>query len=138
MYLAHSVNNFNIKNIFLLLTAVSFLIFMALTIKNYPGHISVYIIFTLVSHGLLFLGFYKNPIFFDAFIGIFLWLGFWFKFSYVVAFNDGVFPLSIGGFNGSGADFDHSLLITSVGISALILATVIRRIFFFKYPSKNP
>ena len=60
MYLAHSINNFNIKNIFLLLTVVSFLIFMALTIKNYPGHISVYIIFTLVSHGLLFLGFYKK------------------------------------------------------------------------------
>ncbi len=104
-----------------------------LTVTNYPGHVVVYIIFTILLNTLFILGFTKGKIFFDTFIGIFFWLGYWLKFSVRMAFFGGKFHEPVGNFNGTGAAYDHVLLVISCGVAALLLASIIRRKFFFSY-----
>ena len=72
---------------------------LALTIAalfQYKGHLYIYLLFSAASNLLLYFGFRKNAIFFDTFIGVFFWLGFWLKFSIRVAFMDGLFQESVG------------------------------------------
>ena len=38
-------------------------------VLKYPGDLTYYIVFSIVSNTLLYFGFRKNAIFFDAFIG---------------------------------------------------------------------
>lgn len=97
---------------------------------QYVGAAYVYLLFTVVSTTLLYLGFNKKAIFFDAFIGIFFWLGFWLKLTIRVGFADGMFFEHTGDFDGSGAAFDRGLLVASCGMAGLIVATLIRRRFF--------
>ncbi len=112
---------------------VCFLSFFALI--NYPGHTIIYTAFTIVLNALFVFGFTKDKIYFDTFIGIFFWLGFWVKYSLRVAFLGGAFqaPELIGKFSGTGAEHDHALLVVSCGISGLLIASLIRRRFFFSY-----
>ena len=103
----------------------------------YKGEGYIYLLFTVLSHLLLYLGFRKNAIFFDTFIGIFLWLGFWLKFSIRIAFMDGQFPVTaIGAFDNSAAEFDLALLVSSCGFLGLIVASYLREKYWFVYPSK--
>lgn len=120
------------KSIFFLASIVLF----TLAFREYIGDKSIYILFTLMSYLLLWLGFRVNAFFFDTFIGIFLWLGFWLKLSVRVAFMDGKFNQAVGGFDGSGAAFDQSLLIVSCGFFGLILASFVREKWLFNYPDK--
>jgi hypothetical protein len=90
--------------------------------------------FTITSNVLLYFGFRKNAIFFDAFIGVFLWLGFWFKTTMVLIFFESRFIEKVGNFNGSGLQFDNALLISSFAFTALIIASFVREKYIFKYP----
>ncbi|WP_227819328.1 hypothetical protein [Mariprofundus micogutta] len=111
----------------------------ALSIKaflQYSGQGYVYILFTIVSNLLLYFGFRKKAIFFDTFIGLLLWLGFWLKSSVRIAFLDGVFRQPTGMFDGSPAAFDQALLISACGLSGFLLASIIRERFIFNYPDK--
>lgn len=100
------------------------------TCTQYVGTVYVYVLFTAVSTTLLYLGFNKKAIFFDAFIGIFFWLGFWLKLTIRVGFTGGMFFEHTGDFDASGAAFDRGLLVASCGMAGLIVATLIRRRFF--------
>lgn len=102
---------------------------------KYPGQGHVYLLFTVISNVLLYLGFRKKALFFDTFMGAFFWLGFWLKLTIRVGFTDGLFHESTGNFDGSGAAFDHGLLVTSCGLFGLITITLIRERFFY-YPDK--
>lgn len=106
------------------------------TILEYTGNKSIYLLFTVVSNTLLFYGFRKNAIMFDAFVGVFFWLGFWVKLSIRVAFMDGQFRESVGHFDGTGGAFDYALLVSSCGFSGLIVASYIREKFIFVYPER--
>ncbi|WP_404359048.1 hypothetical protein [Methylotuvimicrobium sp. KM1] len=103
---------------------------------KYPGQGFTYILFTIVSNLLLYFGFRKNAIFFDTFLGIFFWLGFWLKLTIRVAFSSGVFHESVGFFDGSGAAFDRALLVASCGLSGFLLASYLKGKLFFVYPAK--
>lgn len=105
--------------------------------SQYEGQWHVYAMFTLLANALLFNGFRKRAIYFDIFIGIFLWLGFWLKFSVRAAFADGKFSEPTGAFNGSAGAFDHALLIASVGFAGLLAASFIRQ-RFFRYTDTPP
>lgn len=96
---------------------------------KYPGHGYIYILFTLIANALLYLGFIKKALFFDAFIGVFFWLGFWLKLTIRVGFVDGKFHEAVGNFDGSGAAFDRGLLVASCGLLSLILVSLIRHRF---------
>lgn len=110
---------------------MSFLAFL-----RYPGQGQIYLLFTVISNALLYFGFRKNAIFFDAFIGILFWLGFWLKLTLRVAFLDGQFHEPVGNFDGSGAAFDRALLVTSCGFTGLLAASFIREKYVFAYPDK--
>lgn len=107
-----------------------------LALLKYPGHAYVYVLFTILANTLLYSGFRKNAIFFDAFIGIFFWLGFWLKLTIRVAFMEGRFNEPVGNFDGSGAAFDRALLVTSCGFFALLVVSLIREKYVFTYPVK--
>ena len=113
---------------------------VALTIAGlfkYAGHSYVYLLFSVVSNTLLYFGFRKNAIYFDAFIGVFFWLGFWLKLTIRICFMGGQFQEAVGNFDGTGAAFDHALLVASCGMFGLILASVVRERFIFNYNKKS-
>jgi hypothetical protein len=102
---------------------------------KYSGNVCVFLLFTLTANFLLYLGFSKNAIFFDTFMGVFFWLGFWLKLTIRVAFFDGLFHEAVGNFDSSGIAFDRSLLVASCGLFGLIFVSLIRRKLFFNYPN---
>lgn len=110
---------------------------MALTIAGlfkYTGNSYIYVMFSVVSNALLYIGFRNNAFFFDAFIGVFLWLGFWLKLTVRVIFFEGLFHEPVGSFDGSGNAFDYALLVTSCGLFGLLVASFVREKFIFTYP----
>jgi hypothetical protein len=129
----------NFSDVPRILIALFWLTVLSLTglaLSQYQGQWQIYLLFTLSGNLLLYFGFRRNAIFFDTFIGILLWLGFWLKSSIRIAFMGGVIPGS-GGFDGSASAFDHSLLISSCGLIAFVVASIIRSRFIFNYPTKN-
>ena len=124
-----------VRYIYIFFSIISVLSVLALL--KYPGQTYVYIIFTVISNTLLYFGVRKNAIFFDTFIGVFFWLGFWLKLTYRVTFMDGIFQEGVGNFTGSGSEFDVALLVTSCGMFGLIAISYIREKYFFRYPQKQ-
>ena len=135
------INHFYIRRI---LASSGLYIFFALicglsffALVKYPGQSGYYVLFTVVSNALLYFGFRKNAIYFDTFIGIFFWLGFWLKLTCRVAFMDGQFHEAVGNFDGSGAAFDRALLATFVGFLGLLAVSFFREKYLFVYPQKT-
>ncbi len=127
---------YNVKIYFALFLLFCMVIFVQ-TSFNYVGNIYAYLLFTFMSFFLLFSGFRKNAIFFDAFIGIFLWLGFWFKFSFRVAYMDSLFNEGTGLFDGSGHSYNNALLAASIAFFAIITVSICREKYLFNYPDKS-
>ena len=96
----------------------------------------IYLFFSIISNYLIYFSFRKNSIFFETFLGLLLWLGFWFKFTCIIAFANGVFREGVGLFNYTPESFNETLLVSQIGILSFILAGYFREIFIFKYPSK--
>lgn len=103
---------------------------------KYSGHGYIYVLFTVISNALLYFGFRKNAIFFDTFIGVFLWLGFWLKLTLRVGFSSGLFNEAVGQFDGSGAAFDKALMVASCGLFGFLAVSFIRGKLSFNYPKK--
>lgn len=114
------------------LTALAFV-----TGINHLGSLYAYLLFTILANALLLNGLRKQALFFDTFIGVFLWLGFWLKFSIRVAFADGQFHESVGAFDGSAEAFDEALVVASCGFAGLLAASLIRQ-RLFRYPDNAP
>jgi len=124
---------FKISHLVLSIFCLAVCVLSFFTVVNYPGHAIIYALFTAALNGLFILGFTKERIFFDTFIGIFFWLGFWLKFSVRVAFMGGNFHEPTGHFDGTGGAYDQALLVASCGIIALLIAAFVRRKFLFSY-----
>lgn len=108
------------------------------TLVEYQGSAWVYLLFTALSTALLFFGFGRGAIFFDSFIGVLLWIGFWLKFSVRTAFFDGRFNISVGGFDGSAESLDKALLVVCCALAAMLLGRLVRQRWGFNYPSSIP
>jgi len=117
-----------------LLLFVSILLFFGLRI--YSGNKLIYFFFTVVSTFSLFYGFRKKSIFFDNFITILLWLGFWFKFTIQICFLNSQFPEGVGIFDYKPSSYDQVLLISCVGVATFSFASFLRS-FFFNYEKIN-
>lgn len=111
----------------------SVFVLFCLTSAKYQGQWYVYVLFSIVLNVLLFLGFRKGRVFFDTFIGVFFWLGYWLKFSVRVAFFNGKFHEPTGSFSYTGSSFDHALLVTTCGALALIVVSLLRGRYLFTY-----
>ncbi|PIA68276.1 hypothetical protein CDO35_14355 [Pseudomonas sediminis] len=97
---------------------------------EYQGSVWVYLLFTALSTALLFFGFGRGAIFFDAFIGALLWIGFWLKFSVRIAFMNGAFMVPVGAFEGTPQSLDQALLVASCAFAALLLVRFARAQLF--------
>lgn len=137
---AQYLSEMQLNTLVKLASYVFFVVILLLTIAtlfHYTGRLYVYILFSVVANALLYFGFRKNAIFFDTFIGIFFWLGFWLKLTVRVLFANGVFNEAVGSFDGSGAAFDRALLVAACGMMGLLLASYVREKFIFRYPEKS-
>lgn len=122
--------NFKISKILLFVFYFGLCLLTFFSLLKYPGRGFVYILFSIAFNGLLLVGFRKNKIFFDTFIGLFFWLGFWLKFSVVLLFRGGCFPDAVGNFDFSGSAFDRALLVSSIGAVSFIVTSFIRESYF--------
>lgn len=102
-------------------------------IINYPGEWYVFLIFSITCNILLFMGLTSKAIFFDAFIGLFFWLGFWLKTTFSLIFFNGSFRENTGHFNGTGDAFDRALLVVVVAFLGLLIARWARQRWLFNY-----
>lgn len=108
----------------------------AISAYKYSGQAHIYLIFSITSNLLLYFGFRKNAIFFDTFIGIFFWLGFWLKCAIRLMTSDGIFHIAVGHFDGSTNAFDKGLIVSSIGFTGLLIASILRERFVFTYPTE--
>jgi hypothetical protein len=109
-----------------------------LALPSYTGNGYIFLLFSVLANALLYFGFRKNAIFFDTFIGIFFWMGFWLKFTVRILFFDGSFSEATGAFDRTGSGYDAALLVSSCGISGLIFASILREKMWFNYsPEMN-
>ena len=106
------------------------------TLLNYKGNLLVYILFSLVCNYLIWFSFRKKFSFFETFFSLFLWLGFWFKFSITLSFGNEIFKEGVGSFDYSPAQFNYALIVSTIGIVGVIFAGHLRE-FFFSYPTIN-
>jgi len=107
-------------------------VFMLMTLANYPGRGYIYLIFSVLLNALLFFGLRRGSLFFDTFLGVFFWIGFWLKFSVRTVFAEGRFRETVGYFDYSADAYDRALLVTSCGIAGLLIARLIRERFLFE------
>ncbi len=116
---------------------LSMFILAGFALKEYQGQSYVYILFSFVSYLLIYFGFRKNALFFDSFIGVFLWLGFWLKATVRIIFFDGV-PLAPHAveFKSTGTEYDQVLLISTCAFSGIFIASWLRQKYLFIYPDK--
>lgn len=129
------------KKIFFKLFKLSFfsliIIFTYLGFQNYIGNKIIYLSFSILFNYLIIFGLRKNSIFFETFLSIFLWLGFWFKFTMTIIFLNGIFlGDGAGSFNYSSDAFNEVLIISQIAILAFIFAGYFREYFLFNYPKK--
>ncbi|MFT5519468.1 MAG: hypothetical protein ACI9IA_000048 [Enterobacterales bacterium] len=129
-------SKFQLKKYLMVFVSLPIICLFIMGVLEYPGDVTYYIIFSVVSNTLLYFGFRENAIFFDAFIGVLLWLGFWLKFSFRLVFLEATFNDPIGIFSGTASEFDYAMLVCSVGLFALILASAVREKFIFCYKEK--
>lgn len=122
----------NFKIIIISLFIVIVLLLTINSLKHYPGSLTHYICFTLAFNSLLIMGFREKRIFFDTFIGIFFWLGFWLKLTLGLIFYQGGYGLS-SNFSATGPSYDLVLQISTSAALALIIASFLREWLFFSY-----
>ena len=121
--------------IIIFLCFICYLFFSGLA--HYKGNFFIYVMFSILSNYLLFFSFRKNAFFFESFFGLFIWLGFWFKFVCVISFREGQFPEGFGGFDNSPESFDYALKISIIAFLAIIFSFRLREYFFNYYKQKS-
>jgi hypothetical protein len=101
---------------------------------GYPGSKLTYLLFSLVFNLLLVSGIYHQKNYSYLFLVVFLWLGFWFKFT-ANFFLFGNFPFGepVGNFNSSPAAWDEVACISIVGAIGVMIARLSYSLF--KLPS---
>jgi hypothetical protein len=104
--------------------------------NEYAGDSLLFFIFTFVFNVLLLMGIRKNANFFDFYIGIFFWIGFWLKLTVRILFFDTKFSEATGAFDYSGGSFDSALIICICAACALIFGSLIREKLFPKLITK--
>jgi hypothetical protein len=93
----------------------------------YPGSWFLYMVFSFVSTYLLYLGFRKDHIFFDSFIGMFLWLGFWLKMSVRIIYLKSEYLEEVGHFTVEKGPYENLLYVIITAKLGLILFNFLRR-----------
>ena len=128
-----------------IILSIIFLILALLfnTIYIFNGNKFYYLIFSILSNSLLFISLSRNRSFFEIFFSLLLWLGFWFKLSFVLSFRDyhknGFFEYATSNFidtSNIDSDLSQILLILSIVFFILNIFFILRkRILNFNFDS---
>ena len=123
----------------LLITTMLISIFIVL--KDYLANQFIYILFSIFSICYLIFMFRKKSIFFDNFIGLFLFLGLWLNFSIKIKlkniYPNGIgdlkywFSDGVGSFDFSSDAIDRVLVICIISYTVIIFSSYIREQFFY-------
>ncbi len=119
---------------------ICFAILCYVVLIDYTANKLIYFIFTIISIIFLLYMFRSKSIFFDQFLGLFLFLGFWINFSIKIKlktlFPEGFgdfkfwFADGVGSFDFSSNSINHILTICIVSYIAISFASFIRERFF--------
>ena len=120
------INHYKLS--FLALFSITSILMFLLTLNAYPSNKWVYIFFSIISFILLFYSFNKFSFFFEKFFSVYLWLGFWFKFSIIIIlskdnnykFTEGVSVIDVEKY------FDKSLVIAAYFFMFLLVLIFFR------------
>lgn len=105
--------------------AVLFLV----AINSYEGSSFVFALFSVAFLALLGSGFYRQRTYGYTFLAVFLWLGFWLKVSWHLAWGNG-YPEPTGHFLGSPAHWDGALIVSTIGALAVLSARLVFETLF--------
>src|SRR4051812_1873323 len=78
----------------------------------YPGCIATFFLFSFLAFWFLYFAIFQTFSYGVLYIGIFLWLGIWFKSLLFLVFKN-MFMEPTGNFNYSGASWDQALVVAS-------------------------
>lgn len=127
------LKHLSLEKLFLIVFTICISLLFASTIQVYPGNKFYYLLFTVVSNGMLIYGFRKNRVFFESFLSLFLWLGLWLKLSVRLTFMEGAYKESVGSFDYTSASYDYSLALVSVALIGFSFSYAIREYFYPSY-----
>jgi len=100
---------------------------------SYPGSKILFILFSLVSNLYILLSLTYRSFFFDIFISIFFWLGFYFKFILQISLRKYQFSEAGQNIEYSVVLLNKVLIISSIGILAFLLSFIIKKFFFLNH-----
>ncbi len=128
------------KNKFILISLkisifVIFSLLFLYGLYSYEENKIIYIFFSVINFYLIYFAFRKKSIFFETFFSILLFLGFWFKFTFMIILETSFFHEKIYSFDQLLISFDYALIVSIIGIAPFILFGHIRENFFY-YPKK--
>jgi len=95
----------------------------------YQGSWYIYSFFSLIYLALLISGVFQKTTYGYTFLTIILWLGFWLK-AVIHLILDYPFVEPTGLFNGTGPEWDHVLIVASLGALGVIVARLVYGYFF--------
>ena len=124
-----NINLFLISKLFF--TPIFFYIFFK-SLNIYPGNKLVYLLFSFVSLFYLFYSMSAVKYFFHIYLSLFLFLGFWLKYSLVSVYKNSFFQEGVGNFDFSSKSLDDVLIISTISIFAFLFSN-----FFYERKIKQ-
>jgi len=129
--------NLNISSIYNIIIYFSLIIIIFFFYKNlliYKGFKFYYLLFSFVSIGYLYNCLIKKSSFFHIFLSIFIFLGFWFKYSLNTLFNNLIngnnyYAEGTGNFSFLANDIDKVILIATVAILSFWISFLITNFY---------
>jgi hypothetical protein len=124
-----------IKKLFKIFLTFFSIVITLIVLKDYEYSKLAYFVFSVLSYVLILLIFSKKMFFFEKFLLIFLWLGFWFKYSLSEIFYSRMLESgpSISSSNENINIFVNELLL----ISSFVLLIFLFAIYFRKFLTKD-
>jgi hypothetical protein len=126
------------RNKFKLFLTTSFIIInlicYVIASKSYVGNQQLFFIYAISINFYLIYSFREKSFFFEKILSLFLWLGFWFKFVFVLIFS-GNFREGTGNFDYSIEMFNYGIFVSSIAFISLISLSYLReKVLHFNYP----
>ncbi len=116
---------FKIFNYFLILFGI---LFTLIASQNHSGNIYIYILFSLVINSLFIYTLNTKSLFFEIFMATFIWLGFWFKYTFSLIYLEGIIYDS--GPIKNMINIDKAILVSIFAILSIFFSFFIRKKFF--------
>jgi hypothetical protein len=121
------------KYFIILFALINFIVFI-FSLEFYVGDKILFLLYVILINFYLIYSFREKSFFFEKVLSVFLWLGFWFKFAFVLIFS-GNFKEGTGNFDYSNEMFNYGIFVSSIAFISLISLSYLReKVLHFNYP----